>query len=94
MWALEPVYYLTFWNSFFFVFGGHKQASDVVVALEVHLDPQVVAGLLELIPKVLLCRHHYENVFVFGSLLLVLLCWSPSGHMPIVDVVLVIEFGV
>ena len=51
MWALEPVYYPTFWVFIVFIVGGHEKVSDGIVAFEVHLDAQVIAGLIELFPQ-------------------------------------------
>ena len=48
MWALEPVYYLTFLVFVAFILGG----TDGVVAFEVHLNAQDIVGLLEPSPVV------------------------------------------
>ena len=52
------------------------KGSNGVVAFEVHLDAQAIAGLLELFPKPFCVGYYSGNVFVVRSFVVGLLYWS------------------
>ena len=91
--------HLNLYKTPFFVFvvfalGAHEKGSDSVAAFEVHLDVQVVAGLLEIFPKSFSVGYHDGNASVVGPFIVGDVLLVPSGCLCIAVIVLVVGLSV